>query len=282
MQQQWQQIEFTALENSFSKIENFLFDNLACSVTNIKKDNNEIFITVLYEDELEVSPIINNLKNTFNNEILSEIEYKIIKDQEWTSAWLDDYEPINISEKIVIYPSWKPLPNDNEKIYIKVDPSVAFGCGNHETTKMCLQWIEKYTNKNSQILDYGCGTGILAIAGSLLGAKFAEGVDIDENSVKSSKINAQENNVENNTNFDFQTYKKDFDLLVANIFSNVLISLADVMLSKLKIGGKIALSGILKEQVEEVKNAFENKGIIFDEVINLGQWYLLSGVKNGL
>jgi ribosomal protein L11 methyltransferase len=277
MIQQWQQIEFFINSDNYSSVEDFLFGNMACSVTEIKKENNLSFITVLYEDDCDVQIVILALQNTFS--IIDNIEYKIIKDQEWTSAWLDDYEPVEIGENIVIYPSWRELPTDTSKTYIAVDPSVAFGCGNHETTKMCMEWIEQNSKPNVTLLDYGCGTGILAIAGAKLGLSYAEGVDIDEKSVQSSIENARVNNVSDITKFDFQASDTQFDLLVANIFSNVLISLADMMLSKLKKGGKIALSGILEDQVADVQQVFEDKGIVFAKHRNMGQWWFLNGVK---
>ncbi len=275
--QQWQQIEFTIKSSIYNIIEDYLFEHLACSVTEQKQGNNLSFVTVLYEDDTDVSLTINSLKADFQLE--SDIEYKIIKDQEWTTAWLDDYEPIAIGENIVIYPSWRELPDDDSKTYIAVDPSVAFGCGNHETTKMCLEWIEQNARENNTLLDYGCGTGILAIAGAMLGLEYAEGVDIDDKSIQSSIENAKVNNVANITKFDFQASDTQFDLLVANIFSNVLISLVDVMLSKLKNGGKVALSGILENQVDDVQKAFAEKGVKFNESRNMGQWFLLTGVK---
>lgn len=279
--QQWQQIEFYISPKDYSKVESFLFDNLACSVT--KKDlEDKSFVTVLYEDDFDLEYILEELKKSFPI-IEQKVECKVIKDQEWTAAWLDDYEPIEIGKNIVIYPSWRELPIDTAKTYIAVDPSVAFGCGNHETTKMCLEWLEENINPNSSLLDYGCGTGILAIAGVKLGGKYAEGIDIDPKSIESSIKNAEMNKVYNKTHFNDVAADKSFDLLIANIFSNVLIALADTMLSKLKDGGKLALSGILANQVDDVQKAFEAKGVKFNKPQNMGgEWFLLSGVKSGL
>ena len=277
MIQQWQQIEFTIDSHNYSSVEDLLFENMACSVTEIQKENNQSFVTVLYEDDCDVQLIITILKQTFKQ--IEKIEYEIIKDQEWTAAWIDDYEAVEIGENIVIYPSWRELPTDTSKTYIAVDPSVAFGCGNHETTKMCMEWIEQNVKSNMTLLDYGCGTGILAIAAAKLGAGYAEGIDIDEKSIHSSIENANINNISDIIKFDFQASDMEFDLLVANIFSNVLISLVDIMLTKLKNDGKIALSGILENQVDDVQKVFTEKGIIFVKPRNIGQWWFLSGVK---
>ncbi|MEY8714310.1 50S ribosomal protein L11 methyltransferase [Francisella philomiragia] len=280
--QQWHQLEFTLKSKYFDIVENYLFDNDAGSVTRIDKSDDIVSITVLYENHHNIDIIIANIQKKFENIIESEINYEIIKDQQWEAAWLYDYEPIEIGKNIVVYPNWRQPPQDNERTYIIVDPSIAFGCGNHETTKMCLEWLEKYITKDSSVLDYGCGTGVLAIGAVKLGAKCAEGIDIDPNSIESSIKNAQENNVAEKTHFSDNSPKQQFDLVVANIFSNVLISLVESITSSLKLGGRLALSGIIENQVDEVQQEFKNYGMKFDKPKQMGQWFLLDGVKDGL
>ncbi|AJI47951.1 50S ribosomal protein L11 methyltransferase [Francisella philomiragia] len=280
--QQWHQLEFTLKSKYFDIVENYLFDNDAGSVTRIDKSDDIVSITVLYENHHDIDSIIANIQKKFENIIESEINYEVIKDQQWEAAWLYDYDPISIGKNIVVYPNWRQLPQDNEHTYIIVDPSIAFGCGNHETTKMCLEWLEKYVSKDSSVLDYGCGTGVLAIGAVKLGAKYAEGIDIDPNSIESSIKNAQENSVANKTHFSDNPPKQQFDLVVANIFSNVLISLVESITSSLKLGGRLALSGIIENQVDEVQQEFKKYGMKFDKPKQMGQWFLLDGVKDGL
>ncbi|AEI36178.1 50S ribosomal protein L11 methyltransferase [Francisella salina] len=280
--QQWHQLEFTLKSKYFDIVEDYLFDNNAGSVTRIDKSDDIVSITVLYENHHNIDVIIANIQQKFENIVESEINYKIIKDQQWEAAWLYDYEPIEIGKNIVVYPNWKQLPQDNEHTYIIVDPSIAFGCGNHETTKMCLEWLEQHISKDSKVLDYGCGTGVLAIGAVKLGASYAEGIDIDPNSIESSIKNAQENNVAEKTHFSDNLPTQQFDLVVANIFSNVLISLVDSITCSLKHGGKLALSGIIENQVDEVQQEFKKYGISFGQPKQMGQWFLLDGVKDGL
>ncbi|MGQ4005952.1 50S ribosomal protein L11 methyltransferase [Francisellaceae bacterium CB300] len=277
--QQWHQLEFCINSSNYQIIEEYLFDNLAVSITQISKDDDIFLVTVLYQNDCDIDYITNDLKQQFSEILESDIKYELIKDQQWEAAWLYDYEPVEIGENIVVYPDWKEPPEDASKIYILVDPSIAFGCGNHETTKMCLSWLEEHISKDTTVLDYGCGTGVLAIGAVKLGAKYAEGIDIDPNSIESSIKNAQTNSVADNTHFSDTVSDKKFDLLVANIFSNVLISLVDVMLERVKVGGKIALSGIIENQVDEVQNVFKERGIVFSEPKQMGQWFLLDGVK---
>ena len=278
--QEWHQLELCVSSNNYLILEEYLFDHLAGSVTQIIKDDGSFLVTVLYENNSNIGDITTDLKERFSEVLQDDIKYELIKDQQWEAAWLYNYEPIEVGKNIVVYPDWKEPPVDNSKVYILVDPSIAFGCGNHETTKMCLTWLEEHVTADTTVLDYGCGTGVLAIGAVKLDAKYAEGIDIDPNSIESSIKNAQTNIVVENTHFSDTVSDKKFDLLVANIFSNVLISLVDVMLERVKEGGKIALSGIIENQVEEVQNVFKEHGILFSKPKQMGQWFLLDGVKD--
>ncbi|AXH33331.1 50S ribosomal protein L11 methyltransferase [Francisella opportunistica] len=279
--QQWHQLEFTLKSKFFDIVEDYLFNNHAGSVTRIDKSDDIVSIVVLYENHHNIELIITILEQEFKDILTSQINYEVIKDQQWEAAWLYDYEPIEIGKNIVVYPNWRQPPQDNKHTYIIVDPSIAFGCGNHETTKMCLEWLEMYVTKNSTVLDYGCGTGVLAIGAVKLGAKYAEGIDIDPNSIESSQKNAQENDVTEKTQFSDNPPTQKFDLVVANIFSNVLISLVENITTSLKQGGRLALSGIIENQVDEVQEVFTKHGISFEQPKQLGQWFLLDGIKNG-
>ena len=276
--QQWHQLEFKIKEESYVLVEEYLFDNFAGSVTKISKANNLSLITVLYDNNCDIDTIKTNLISAFKTSIFENMTYKVIKNKQWESSWINDYKPVQIGNEIVVYPDWKEPPSDN-KIYILVDPSIVFGCGNHETTKMCLEWLENNVTKNMDVLDYGCGTGILTIAAIKLGASYSEGVDIDPDSIKSSIKNAKTNNVLQMTNFSNKASNKEFDVIVANVFSNVIISLVDTLLSRLKYNGKIILSGILEDQVKQVQEVFIKQGVIFTKPKQLGQWFLLDGVK---
>jgi ribosomal protein L11 methyltransferase len=281
--QQWHQLEFEIKSDMIEQVDDYLFCNQAGSITTIDKSDNISLITILYENKYDIDTISTNLKLELSDIIIGEILYKTIKDQQWEAAWLYDYEPVNIGKNIVVYPDWKELPkNDSNKTYILVDPSIAFGCGNHETTKMCLGWLESNIVKGSSVLDFGCGTGILTITSIKLGANYAEGIDIDPNSIESSIKNATTNMVCDKTIFSDTVSNNKFDLLVANIFSNVLISLVDTMLDRLNDNGKIALSGIIENQVQDVCTVFERYGVVFEPPQQMGQWFLLSGVKIGI
>jgi ribosomal protein L11 methyltransferase len=280
--QQWHQLSFEINASYLEFCEEYLFDNNAGSVTTSDNTDDSVSLTVLYENRYDIKNIILELEIRFKDILTSKIKYEIIKDQQWQAAWLYDYEPIEIGGNIIVYPNWRELPKDNNHTYILVDPSIAFGCGNHETTKMCLAWLEEQVNIDSKVLDYGCGTGILAIGAIKLGASFAAGIDIDPDSIESSQKNAKENGVADKTDFGDQAPTQKFDLVVANIFSNVLISLVENITGSLKSGGRLALSGIIENQIDQVQDVFTNYGITFKEPRQMGQWFMLDGVKNGL
>lgn len=280
--QQWHQLQFNVKKSVFDLVEDYLFNNQAGSVTRVDKANDLVEVSVFYENDCDINKTINDLENQFKDVLESQLKHQIIKDQQWEAAWLYDYEPVEIGKNIVVYPNWRELPKDNNATYILVDPSIAFGCGNHETTKMCLSWLEEHTIENTTVLDYGCGTGVLAIGAVKLGAKYAQGIDIDPNSIESSIKNAKENNVSNKTHFSDEIPTQKFDLVVANIFSNVLISLVENIAGNLKHGGRLALSGIIENQVNEVQEVFCKYGITFNQPKKMGQWFLLDGVKSGL
>ncbi|ASG68328.1 50S ribosomal protein L11 methyltransferase [Francisella halioticida] len=279
--QQWHQLQFSVKSKFFDIIEDYLFNNDAGSITRIDKPYDIVNVVVLYENHHDIGLIIETLKKEFENILETQIDYEVIKDQQWEAAWLYDYEPLEVGKNIVVYPNWRELPNDKNHTYIIVDPSIAFGCGNHETTKMCLEWLEDYVTNDSKVLDYGCGTGVLAIRAVKLGASFAQGIDIDPNSIESSIKNATENDVTDKTIFGDNTPTEQFDLVVANIFSNVLISLVESITSSLKQGGRLALSGIIENQVDEVQEEFKKYSISFNQPKQMGQWFMLEGKKNG-
>lgn len=280
--QQWHQLQFSVKSKFFDIIEDYLINNNAGSITRVDKPDDIVNVVILYENHHDIDLIIRTLKKEFENILETEIDYEVIKDQQWEAAWLYDYDPIKIGKNIVVYPNWRELPDDKNHTYIIVDPSIAFGCGNHETTKMCLEWLEDHVTNDSKVLDYGCGTGVLAIGAVKLGASFAQGIDIDPNSIESSIKNAAENSVTEKTSFGDNPPTQQFDLVVANIFSNVLISLVENITSSLKQSGRLALSGIIENQVDKVQEEFEKHGISFNKPKQMGQWFLLDGVKDGL
>ncbi|MBR6089068.1 MAG: 50S ribosomal protein L11 methyltransferase, partial [Anaerolineaceae bacterium] len=212
---------------------------------------------------------------------IPEAEYKIIEDQDWMTAWKKFYHPILIGEKLLILPAWVEQ-NDPDRIAVKIDPSMAFGTGTHPTTQLCLVLAEEYVKPGIDVIDVGCGSGILSIGSVLLGAKHALGVDIDPESMKNSLDNAARNGVLDRCEFYHgsvadiladKTGIKHAPLVLANILAPILLMLFEVGMADLvEPGGIICLSGILEDQEEKVRKMAESKGLTFIKRMQVKDW----------
>ena len=180
---------------------------------------------------------------------------EVIAEQNWVQLTQAQFEPIQVSDRLWIVPSWHEAP-DPEAIVLVLDPGMAFGTGSHPTTRLCLEWLERSVTPNVSLLDYGCGSGILAIAAARLGAGKVLGVDIDPQAVSAAADNAERNQVSARFEDSTKDILGQFDIVVANILSNPLKALAPAICSHVRPGGKLALSGILAEQAEELIEAY--------------------------
>jgi ribosomal protein L11 methyltransferase len=216
--------------------------------------------------------------------------YRHLADQNWMEAWKRHYKPIPIGQRLLILPAWMDSPDPN-RIVIKIDPGMAFGTGTHPTTQLCLELMEEafVESQTSKVIDVGCGSGILSIAALKLGAKQALGVDIDEESVKNSRENADANGVREGLILGMGSVQEILDgrfafrsapLVVANILAPVIVRLFDAGLAKLvEAGGAIVLSGILSEQEGSVIAAARAKGLGLTERRQMGDWVALTMIR---
>ncbi len=211
--------------------------------------------------------------------------YTPIEDQDWMNSWKANYKPIEIGKNMMIVPAWMN-PDTKGRIPLRIDPSMAFGTGTHPTTQLCLVLIEKYLTPRDDVLDVGCGSGILSIAAIKLGANAAYGVDIDPLSVKASYENADLNDSTNAVLFKQGSVAEvlsddqiphNAPLVVANILAPVIIRLMDAGLHQLvSPGGMIILSGILDHQADDVIRACQEKGLQLVEIIQSQDWVALA------
>jgi ribosomal protein L11 methyltransferase len=211
--------------------------------------------------------------------------FVLLPDQNWMETWKEHYQPIPIGKRLIIVPAWLESPDDS-RISIKIDPGMAFGTGTHPTTQLCLELLESHSPKNGNVIDIGCGSGILSIAALKLGAGFALGVDIDEASVKASRENADANGI-HASQFDIglgsvteilsgRFKVRNAPLVLANILAPIIIRLFDTRLADLvSPGGMLILSGILKDQADGVLSAVEAHGLKLVEKRQLGDWVAL-------
>lgn len=200
-----------------------------------------------------------------------------IAEQDWVRATQAQFDPIRISDRLWITPTWHEAPNP-DAINLQLDPGLAFGTGSHPTTRLCLQWLDRELQAGESVLDYGCGSGILAIAALKLGAGRALGVDIDPQAVQSSRDNAVQNAVQADFYLPGELPDVETDVVVANILANPLRMLGALLTRHVRVGGRIVLSGILQEQAEEIRTLyqqwFEMDAPVFDD-----GWTCLSGRK---
>ena len=178
---------------------------------------------------------------------------EILEDQVWERAWMDHYHPMCFGERLWVVPSWTPPPQP-DAINLLLDPGLAFGTGTHATTHLCLQWLDGLDLQDKIVVDYGCGSGILAIAALLLGAKHAYCVDIDPQALLATKDNAARNNVADKMTVCFPDAMPAItaDVVVANILAGPLAELAPVLADLCRAEGDLALSGIIDSQVEDL------------------------------
>ncbi|HRF72563.1 MAG TPA: 50S ribosomal protein L11 methyltransferase [Accumulibacter sp.] len=200
-----------------------------------------------------------------------------IADQDWVRVTQAQFEPIRVSERLWIVPSWHQAP-DPGAIVLVLDPGMAFGTGSHPTTRLCLEWLERCVAPGQSVLDYGCGSGILAIAAARLGATEVLGVDIDPQAVSASISNAERNRVGARFQNAERALAGQFDIVVANILANPLKVLAPAICAHVRPGGSLALSGILCEQADELIAAYASF-LPLRVADTRDGWVCLAGVK---
>lgn len=228
------------------------------------------------EAENFVRESIKNLKENapdFNWGSL-EIFSEFIKDENWGETWKKFYKPFKPANKIVIKPSWEEYEKEEGDIVLELDPGAAFGTGSHETTKMCIGFLEEYVKEGKTVMDVGCGTGILAMCAYLLGAKDVQAIDIDEEAVKVAQKNVSDQK------FDIDVFCGNLlenffgkrDIIVANIIADAVMVLAESAKKHLNDGGIYITSGIINERADEVEEKITSVGFTKLQRRSLGEW----------
>lgn len=218
-------------------------------------------------------------------------ELSSIREEDWANNWKQYFKPIKIGEKLVIKPSWEDYTEDGNRKILEIDPASSFGTGQHHTTRLCLELLEKSLSDGDRILDMGCGSGILSIGAMLLGAENAVAVDIDENAAATAAENAAKNNIpEEKYTTCFGNILSDekladtidmkYDIITANIVADVLIAMKDHFVRYIKDNGILIVSGIITERMDEVIEAIRSVGFEMLEVNTKEGWAAVKFVKN--
>lgn len=213
---------------------------------------------------------------------LDQYSYKIeqLEDKDWEREWMDNFHPMQFGKRLWICPSWRDIPDPNA-VNVMLDPGLAFGTGTHPTTALCLTWLDSLDLNNKIVIDYGCGSGILAIAALKLGAERVIGIDIDPQAIQASRDNAERNNVSQKIELYLAQDLPDnlqADVVIANILAGPLKELAPQISKLVKTDGKLGLSGILANQSQSVCEAYKSQ-FELDPVIEQEEWCRITGKK---
>lgn len=257
----------------------------------LPEDKGEAFLSFYMEESQDEAARLNEIREGLN-ELRDftdvgecSIEKEVTEDKDWINNWKQYFKSFMVDD-IVIKPTWEEVKEEyNGKLLIEIDPGIAFGTGMHETTQLCIRQLKKYVSNNTNILDVGCGSGILSIVALKLGAKSAVGIDIDENAIAAAYENLQVNklstekckvysgNILEDKELRDRTGYECYDIVVANILADVLIPLSDIVPKHLKEGGYFITSGIIDTKEEEVVKVIEaNPHFKIVEVTRQNEW----------
>ncbi|KAB7700032.1 50S ribosomal protein L11 methyltransferase [Plesiomonas shigelloides] len=236
-------------------------------------------VMALYDAETDMAAVIAQLQQSplLGNDFVHKIEQ--LEDKDWEREWMDNFHPMRFGQRLWICPSWREVPKP-EAVNVMLDPGLAFGTGTHPTTALCLEWLDGLDLVGKTVVDFGCGSGILAIAALKLGAARAVGIDIDPQAITASRDNAERNGVSDRLELYLpKDQPQDLlgDVVVANILAGPLRELAPLISVLPKSGGHLGLSGILESQAESVADAYREK-FVLDPIAEREEWCRITGI----
>jgi ribosomal protein L11 methyltransferase len=238
----------------------------------------------LFEANLDVEKLGAELNAVFKLKTKQDLpthKIEILEDKDWVRAWMDDYHPMQFGERLWVCPSWREPP-EKDAVNLMLDPGLAFGTGTHPTTSLCLKFLDREVKGDELVVDFGCGSGILGIAALLLGAKRMVGTDIDPQALLATEDNAGRNKIARDV---YEVYLPEntpaveADITVANILAGPLEQLAPTIAGLTRSGGKLALSGLLKEQAETISRCYSEWFTMQAPDVE-GDWVVLTGIKH--
>ena len=259
----------------------------------LKSDDLSIYVKAYYPEDQQINQKIENIKLSLENiknyldagQCL--IQFKKVNEQDWENEWKKYYKPLRIGEKILIMPSWENTEIKDGDVVIVLDPGMAFGTGTHETTKMCIELLEKHCQERKSMLDIGCGSGILSIVAAKLGFNYVLGIDIDPVAVKVAEENALRNKVEQIVMYKqiiIQNIEiKKYNVVVANIVADVIIDITPTVKGYLSDDGLYIISGIIKDRLNDVKSKLIEENFKIVEEVIMGEWVaMIARCQNSL
>lgn len=288
----WLELRIETSAHEYPVVEETLFSIGALSVTALDAKDSPIYepdpdqppiwpdpiLVGLFDSDIDQSATLENLLR-YTELTIDQCRWEILEDRVWETQWMEHFKPICFGDNFWVYS--EPVKQPKQATTLLLDPGLAFGTGTHPTTALCLQWIVEIEMHNKELIDYGCGTGLLGIAALIRGAKTASFIDIDAQALTATRQNLTRNQFqpENYSICLPQDYPSDStDILVANILSGPLVELSSKLAKMVKPGGLICLSGILHTQEKQILEAYN---CWFDnlQVKRSGDWLRISGIK---
>lgn len=290
----WHQLSVVTDEHTAPELSDFFSDLGAVSVTYSDAEDEPVYepaidqtkiwshtkVTALYELDADPDVLQTLIFNQFAGRPLQAWQAEVIQDQAWERAWMEHFRPMHFADKLWVCPSGQEVQQPGQ-VCMTLDPGLAFGTGTHPTTALCLEWLASHDLAHKVMIDYGCGSGILAVAALLLGADHAHGVDIDPQALTATEYNAEKNRVLDRISYYLpeQFKLESADIVVANILAKPLIELADTIAGLVKPDGWLILSGILNEQAQAVADAYRAQGLQVSEPCVQDDWCRLDAYK---
>ena len=290
----WQQLSIPTSGSLAEALSERLWELGACSTTFEDQQDTPVFeplpgetklwhdtiVIGLFTEEVDLTPILAELQQDplFNGHFRYQLTE--VADQDWQRVWMDNFHPMRFGQRLWICPSWQAIP-DPQAVNVMLDPGLAFGTGTHPTTALCLQWLDSLDLTNKTVIDFGCGSGILAIAALKLGAKQAIGIDIDPQAIEASLANAKANQVDSQLTLYLagqQPEQMQADIVIANILAGPLQQLAPQLCQYLPTNGLLCLSGILAEQNQSVIDAYQTRCQL-DPIVEQENWSRVTGKR---
>ena len=241
-----------------------------------------IIVTGLYDANIDTGSLSQQIRDQLQTN--AEIKIEALEDRDWIRAWMDNYQPMQFGKRLWVCPRHLSPP-DPQAINLMLDPGLAFGTGTHPTTALCLRWLDSAELEHKRVLDFGCGSGVLAIAALMLGAEHCDATDIDPQALQATEDNARDNGVIDRLRVMLpeqlsrdHTDEKKYDMVIANILAGPLMELANKLADYTASGGRIVLSGILQSQADDILKAYA-PWFDLDAPVIQDDWVRISGRK---
>lgn len=290
----WHQISVITDETTAPQLADYFSELGAVSVTYSDAEDEPVYepaidqtkiwsntqVTALFEMNADPDVVQTLVFNQFIGSALESWTYELLQDQVWERAWMEYFKPMKFADKLWVCPTGQEQ-YESDTVCMTLDPGLAFGTGTHPTTALCLEWLASHDLRDKVVIDFGCGSGILAIAALLLGARHAHAIDIDPQALTATQYNAEKNQVQDRISYylpeQFVPFKAD--VVVANILAKPLIELSPAISELVIDRGDLILSGILNEQADSVADAYLKLGFVMADAVYQDDWCRLDAVN---